>query len=71
MKKLQASEIVPGMKLGQDITATTTGVVLMPSGSILTEKVIESFDNWNVSEVYIVEEDDEEVSETAAATKHV
>ncbi len=61
MKKLLASEVVPGMKLGQDIAAST-GAVLMPAGSILTEKAIDSFENWNVDQVSIIEESDQEIS---------
>ncbi len=61
LQKLRAEEVVPGMKLGEDITAST-GAVLMPAGSVLTEKAIESFVNWNVSEVRIIDEEDEKIA---------
>lgn len=52
MGRVSTSNLKPGMVLGEDVT-TFKGQLLLPSGTSLTERHIEKFMAWGVSEADI------------------
>jgi hypothetical protein len=65
MGRVSASNLQPGMVLAEDVK-TFQGQLLLPQGTVLTEKYVEKLMAWGVSEAEIEGQSDPTLEDLAA-----